>query len=87
MFKGEHLRCYEVIKEYALNHHLNFPLANLVAWDFAINEDNCVVVIEVNLGWGDIYCHQVYNGPLFGTRTDEIINYVKHHPVKLIQRI
>lgn len=87
VFKGEHLRCYEVIKEYALNHHLNFPLANLVAWDFAINEDNCVVVIEVNLGWGDIYCHQVYNGPLFGTRTDEIINYVKNHPVKLIQRI
>ena len=46
-----------------------------------------MVVIEVNLGWGDIYCHQVYNGPLFGTRTDEIINYVKNHPVKLIQRI
>ena len=66
--------------------HKNFPLAKLIAWDIAIDVNNDIKVIEINLNNGDVYWHQLYNGPLFGRRIDEVIEYIKDCKIKYIQR-
>ena len=81
-FKGIHLSSYFLVRDYALRHHKDFPLANLIAWDFAVDEKNNVIVLEINLDSGDVHWHQIFNGPLFGDRTEEVIDYVLAHPVK-----
>ncbi len=84
VFKGEHLSSYQKIVDFALANHSHIPLAKLIAWDFAVNKNNDPIVIEINLDSGEIQFHQIYNGPLFGDRTDEVIEYVKSHPIKRI---
>ena len=81
-FEGTHLSSYSFVRDYALQHHKDFPLANLIAWDFAIDEKDNVIVLEINLDSGEIQFHQMFNGPLFGDRTEEVIDYVLTHPVK-----
>ena len=81
-FEGTHLSSYSFVRDYALQHHKDFPLANLIAWDFAIDEKNNVIVLEINLDSGEIQFHQIFNGPLFGDRTEEIVDYINCHPIK-----
>ena len=80
-FRGTKLYSYSLVRDYAFHHHKDFPLANLIAWDFAIDEKGNVVVLEINLDSGEIQFHQMFNGPLFGDRTQEVIDYIKCHPV------
>lgn len=83
-FKGESLVCYKRLKEFALNTHKRIALANLIAWDLTIDEEGNPIVVEINLDSGEIQFHQIYNGPLFGERTNEVIEYVKSHPIRRI---
>jgi hypothetical protein len=57
-------------------------LAKLIAWDFAVDSNGTPIVIEINLDSGEIQFHQIYNGPLFGDRTGEVVEYIKKHPLK-----
>ena len=82
VFKDVYLSSYSSICDFAMRHHKDFPLANLIAWDFAIDEKNNVIVLEINLDSGDVHWHQMFNGPLFGDRTEEVIDYVLAHPVR-----
>lgn len=82
VFRGIHLSSYSLVRDYALQHHKDFPLANLIAWDFAVDEKDNVIVLEINLDSGEIQFHQMFNGPLFGNRTKEVIEYVKTHPTQ-----
>lgn len=86
-FKGEILSCYNTLKEFVLNNHRKFALANLIAWDLAIDKDGNPICIEINLDSGEIQFHQIYNGPLFGERTNEVIEYVKSHSLNNIRVI
>lgn len=46
------------------------------AWDFALNENEEPVFIEVNLGWPGIMTEQLSScRPVFGERTQEAIEY------------
>lgn len=81
-FKGVQLSSYKTIEDFALKSHPHFPLAKLIAWDFTIDINGKPIVIEINLDSGEIQFHQIYNGPLFGERTEEVIKYVKCHPLK-----
>lgn len=85
VFKGMHLPSYRAIADFALKNHPHIPLAKLIAWDFAIDQNDNPIVIEINLDSGEIQFHQIYNGPLFGDRTEEVIEYVKQHPLKRFQ--
>lgn len=84
LFKGQIINCYNALKEFALNNHKRIALANLIAWDLAIDKEGNPIVVEINLDSGEIQFHQIYNGPLFGERTNEVIEYVKSHPIKRI---
>lgn len=48
----------------------------IISWDWAVDESNKPVLIEVNLSNGELDFHQLNNGPLFGNRTEEIMKRV-----------
>lgn len=50
---------------------------DLASWDLAIDETGEPVLIEVNLGRQGIDLHQFTNGPLFGERTEEVLQRVR----------
>ncbi len=68
---------YDAIKSTVLKLHTNFPSAALIAWDIALNEANAPIVIEINLGMGRVSTHQILNGPVFGERTLEVMDYIR----------
>ena len=65
---------FDVAAQYACEMHRRyFPLAKTIPWDIAIDEEGKPVVIEINFGnSGVILC-----APVFGSRTQEVIDYVK----------
>lgn len=48
----------------------------LISWDFAIDTGGHPVLIEANLSFGEIDFHQMCNGPLLGSMSERIINYI-----------
>lgn len=58
-------------------HQKRLPTIGFAGWDIALDENNDPVMIEVNLDWPGIQFEQLCPGrPIFGDRTDEVINYV-----------
>lgn len=63
-----------IVKEY---HPKYFPNLGFIGWDFALDSENHPILIEVNLGFPGIQMEQLASGsPIFGDRTDEVIDYV-----------
>lgn len=61
-------------------HTHDYPLHKLVGWDITINQYNEPVLIEMN-GQCGLTGEQVVNGhPVFGDRTQEVIDYIKNKP-------
>lgn len=48
----------------------------LVSWDIAIDPQEKPVFIEMNLKYGAMEYHQLFNGPLFGDKTKDILDEV-----------
>lgn len=55
---------------------LRVPQFGVASWDFVVDEEGEPVLIEYNVGRGGIDIHQYNNGPLYGDKTDQIIDYV-----------
>lgn len=86
-FEGLKLEHYQEVKEFVQHwHQKSFPFANLIGWDIIINEEGKPIVIEVNLDSADIAAHQIFNGPIFGDRTEEVLDYMKNNPQKMVIR-
>lgn len=87
-FEGLKLEYYQEVKEFVQYwHQRSFPFANLIGWDIIINESGKPIVIEVNLDSADIAAHQIFNGPIFGDRTLEVLDYMKNNPQKIVIRL
>lgn len=57
-------------------HQKYLPMMGHAAWDFALNENDEPVFIEVNLGWPGIMTEQLSScRPIFGNRTLEVRDY------------
>ena len=52
--------------------------SRLVSWDFSIDKNGVPVLIEANLNVGELDFHQLSNGPIFGSDTDEILSDIFH---------
>lgn len=52
--------------------------SRLLGFDFTIDQNDRIIVIEVNNLNNEINFYQMNHGPLFGKFTDEIINYCKN---------
>jgi len=78
-FKGYKIvgykQCCEMVKRLAGR---LLTTSRLISWDFAIDPEGDPVLIEVNLTYGGVLVHQLCNGPIFGDRTEEILNRVYH---------
>ncbi len=76
-FRGIKVPDWDRIQHEVLEFHRHIPYANLIGWDVTINQDNHLVIIEINLDSAEIEAHQVFNGPIFGDRFDEVIQYIE----------
>jgi Sugar-transfer associated ATP-grasp len=81
-FEGCVLNSFDKIKEKVIEYHKQLPLTKIIAWDFAVTANNAIMFIENNLATPEIDFLQYFNGPLFGDRTEEVIEYVKNNPPK-----
>ena len=58
-------------------HISHLPQLSFVGWDIALNKYNEPILVEVNLKWPGIQFEQLCCAkPLFGDRTDEVIDFV-----------
>ena len=77
----------DVIDFAITNHTIYFPDAGLVGWDIALNSDNLPVMIEANIGdqvnYVGVHLEQIASAtPIFGDRTQEVIDYILTHPCR-----
>ena len=77
-FKKVKIPSFEEMKRIIKVNHPFIPTSRLISWDFAIDDSNEVVLLEVNLKNGGIRIHQLNNGPLFGDDTEKILEEVFH---------
>lgn len=66
----------EVI-EFAEKCHSMIPSMGIVGWDIALDADDNPILIEANTYWPGITIEQLTSGPIFGNRTDEVIEYIR----------
>lgn len=48
----------------------------LQSWDIGVDKNGEPILIEANLTFGEIDFHQMCNGPIFGVRTEDMLNYL-----------
>ena len=56
--------------------HKRFAHFRIISWDFAVDENNDIQLIEFNFSPQGIRIHQINNGPLFGEFTVEVLEEV-----------
>lgn len=84
VFKGSMIPNFEKVINAAKCAHLNIPQCAFVGWDLAIDENGDVNLIEANIDAPGLFFEQLANArPAFGDRFDEVINYIKGHPLSL----
>lgn len=77
VFSGCRIPNFNKCKELVLHLSNRFiRISKLISWDLAIGEDGEPILIEVNLCYGGADIHQIANGPLFGDKTEEILDKV-----------
>ena len=75
-FEGLQIPNWPYIKEKAIGFHQHIPHANLIGWDITLDESGEPIVIEINLDHAEIEAHQIFNGPVFGDRLQEVKDYI-----------
>lgn len=85
VFEGQKISCYEKIIETCKRAHYDIPLVAFVGWDFALDDNNTPTLIEANIDIPGIFFEQLANArPLFRERHDEVMQYIKEHPLPLL---
>jgi len=75
-FKDVKIPNFQKAEEMVEKLHKQLYYFDLASWDLALNSKGEYVFIEVNLGGQDINMHQANNGPLFGEKTETIMQYI-----------
>ncbi len=76
-FAGIVVPDFSSIKNQIIKFHKKIPFANLIGWDVTIDCKGNPIVIEVNLDSALVEAHQVFNGPIFGDRLKEVMEYIQ----------
>lgn len=74
-FSDYQIEHFNRITDFAKKLHTRIPLCALAGWDIALDKNNEPVFIEVNLNKPSVWLMQVCNGPIFGERFDEVLEY------------
>lgn len=75
-FDGYQIPGWQNVVNTAIKLHQRMGNFRIISWDFAVDEEECPVFIEMNLKYGAMEYHQLQNGPLFGDMTDRVLNEV-----------
>lgn len=67
----------EIVKLVEQAHRENYSICKFIGWDIAINECGEPVIIELNSSQPGVIGEQLVAGPIFGERTQEVIEYCK----------
>lgn len=67
----------EILRLIEKAHKDDFALCKFIGWDIAIDENNEPVIIELNSSQPGVIGEQLLSGPIFGERTQEVIDYCK----------
>lgn len=65
------------ICDFAINCTEQLPFVGICGLDIALDVDNNPVLIEINLKLPGILYPQIFSGPIFGDRYQEVINYIQ----------
>ena len=66
-----------MLKKIEEAHKTQFSLCKFIGWDVCFNESNEPVVIELNASQPGVIGEQLCTGPIFGDRTQEVVDYCK----------
>ena len=79
-------KCKELVINLS-NRFLRF--SKLISWDLAVDENGEPTIIEVNLCYGGADIHQIANGPLFGDKTEDVLDCVfrKQKKYRFVNRL
>ena len=81
---------FEKCKDLVINLSNRFlRISKLISWDLAVDENSEPTIIEVNLCYGGADIHQIANGPLFGDKTEDVLNCVfrKQKKYRFVNRL
>ena len=73
-YDGVVVPLFQQIVDEAKSMHMTLPYTRIIGWDFTVNDNNEVVLIELNLHSPGVY--QLI-GPALGNYTDEILEMVR----------
>ena len=77
VFADSRIPNFDKCKELVVNLSNRFlRISKLISWDLAVDETGEPMIIEVNLCYGGTDIHQIANGPLFGNKTEDVLNSV-----------
>jgi len=68
----------QLVAEILQAHQDTYPLCKFIGWDVCIDEEQGPVIIELNSSQPGIFVEQMCTGPIFGDRTEEVIEYCKN---------
>lgn len=73
------------VKELCVAAHKRMLQSKMIAWDIAIDVENKPLILEANVGYTGFYpgirAIQLCSGPVFGNRTQEVIDFVSKRQI------
>lgn len=81
--EGLRIPNYDKVLEIALRLHKTIPYMDLIGWDIAVDEEGEPVLIELNQ-YPDCEFLQIFNGPMFGEYTDELLERISKHHIEAV---
>lgn len=74
---------YSKVVETVLSLHKTIPYMDLIGWDIAVDEEGVPTLIELNQ-YPDCEFIQIFNGPMFGEYTDELLEHISKHHIEAV---
>ena len=76
-FKGKAIPHFDRVINAAIEMHKYVEGCRIIGWDIALDRQNNPVLIEGNVCSPGIRFEQMCSGPIFGERTDEVIDFIR----------
>jgi hypothetical protein len=77
VFSGQKINAFQKVLDAAVLLHKYVPTCKVIGWDIALDANDEPILIEGNVVYPGLSFEQMCSGPAFGTRTDEVIDYLK----------
>lgn len=74
---------YDKVIKLCKSMHARLPYMNLVGWDIAVDDKGDPVLIELNQ-YPDCEFIQLFNGPMFGDYTDELMEAISNNETEFV---